>query len=404
MKPKYPVLVALAALILVFGAMAAFQDKPNKVVGSASIYNWPMLGHDAAHNSHSNSSAPDNDNVLWSYKPDLKGNAEFDIRGLVFENNVLYFTFGRLVYAINSLDKKVLWTVDFGEETDGLTVSDAKVFAVAGKTLRVLDAETKNSLWDYSTGGDITAPVIENNVVYFGSKDSHLYAVGTDGTFIWKHKTYGEIHSVPAIANGRVCFGSENPDFSVYCLNATTGSVLWRHTFYRKEGVAGGMFHAPPAIYGNLVLIGEEGGDRGIRISGAKITPSPSKFYAFDADTGNIAWDFVASDWIVTVPAVAYGKVYFSTKWAGDVYALNVSDGRLVWKSKGNSAPVVANGKVFVGSADEIYSYDADNGRLVWSHTTGDVPEHLIIGGERLYAGFTGENTIQNQIIAFGSR
>lgn len=400
MKPSFLATALLGAAIILVLAMAVRQS-PASVEEPQSTHDWLMLGRDARHGGYSDSPAPGN-SILWEYAANEKGNTEPDVRGIVLKDNVIYFAFDRFVRAIGAQDKKELWTAAISAETAGLAAVDDMIFVSAGKRLVALDSSNGNRLWAYDTGGDLTAPAISNGIIYAGSKDKNLYALKTDGTLAWKSETYGEIHSVPAIASGRTCFGSENPDFSVYCLNATTGETLWRHTFYVPGGFEGGMFHAPPAIYGNLVLVGEEGGKRGVRSSGAAVAPSPSKFYAFGLDTGKIVWEFVASDWIVTQSAIAYGKVFFSTKWSGETYALNVSDGNLAWKARGNSAPAVAGGAVFVGSTDAIYSYGADTGKLIWARATEDIPEHLIIGDGRLYAGFVGEDVTHNQIIAFG--
>lgn len=399
-KPAYLVAILLGASILLL-ATTVTRESPRTSATTESADDWPMLGRDARHSGYSDSVAPGN-RILWSYAANEKGNVDPDVRGLALKNNVVYFAFDRFVRAIGASDKKELWIAEVGAETGGLAAIDGMVVVSAGKSLVALDSGNGKRLWAYNSGGDLTAPAISSGIVYAGSKDNSLYAVGTNGALAWKYKTYGEIHSVPAIANGRVCFGSENPDFSVYCLNSTTGEALWRHTFYRKEYFEGGMFHAPPAMIGNRVLIGEEGGKRGVRPSGVPVPPSSSKFYAFDAETGNISWEFVAPDWIVTAPAVAYGKVFFSTKWGGDVYALNVSDGSLVWKAGGNSAPIVAGGSVFVGSAGAIYSVDADTGKLLWKHETEGTADHLAIGNGVLYAGFAGGDIIRNQITGLG--
>ncbi len=398
-KPVYPVAILLGAAIILLAAIF-MRESPGTSAVTESAQDWFMLGRDARHSGYSDSAAPGN-RVLWVYAPNMKGNIDPDVRGVVLKNNVVYFAFDRFVRAIGAPDKKDLWIAEVGAETGGVAVIDGIVAVSAEKSLVALDSGNGKKLWAYNTGGDLTAPAISNGIIFTGSKDNHLYAVGTDGTLIWKYKTYGEIHSVPAIASGRVCFGSENPDFSVYCLNSTTGEALWRHTFYRKDYFEGGIFHAPPAMTGNLVLIGEEGGKRGVRPSGVSVSPSLSKFYAFDAETGNISWEFSASDWVVTAPAVAYGKVFFSTRWAGEMYALNVSDGSLVWKSKGNSAPVVAGGSVFVGSAGAIYSFDAGTGKLLWEHETEDMADQLAIGNGILYAGFAGGDVMHSQITGF---
>ena len=385
------------------------QKPPEKIT---STYNWLMLGHDSEHSSFSNSTAPNDNNIFFAYNADLSGlkekNIEKDVNGLVFEHNRLYYLFDKFVYALDIPTGNMVWYSDMGELATGIAgiaIANNILFVSAGKKLSALNIDTGNKLWDYETSGEITPPVVSDKI-YFGSKDYYLYAIKTDGKLAWKFKVNSEIHSVPSVSNGKVCFGTENVDFSVYCLDANTGKLLWRHTFSTTSatGGEGGMFHAAPAIYNNIVFIGEEGGKRGIRTSGVQTQPAPSSFYALDINTGDIIWDFKASDWIVTVPAIGYGKVYFTT-WDENTYAVNMADGKLIWKAKGRSTPAVADGKVFVGSSDTIYSYDASTGKELWKYQSEDIPSFLVVGDGKLYASFTAEDVVKKyQIVGFGKK
>src|SRR3989338_4673393 len=64
------------------------QKPPEKIT---SIYNWLMLGHDPEHNSFSDSTAPNDNNLFFSYNADLPGleekGVEKDVNSLVFEHN-----------------------------------------------------------------------------------------------------------------------------------------------------------------------------------------------------------------------------------------------------------------------------------------------------------------------------
>ena len=382
------------------------QKPPEKIM---STHNWLMLGHDPEHNSFSDSTAPNDNNIFFSYNADLprleeKG-VEKDVNSLVFEHNRLYYLFDKFVYALDIPTGNMVWYSDMGELATGIAIANNILFVSAGKKLSALNIDTGNKLWDYETSGEITPPVVSDKI-YFGSKDYYLYAIKTDGKLAWKFKVNSEIHSVPSVSNGKVCFGTENVDFSVYCLDANTGKLLWRHTFSTTSatGGEGGMFHAAPAIYNNIVFIGEEGGKRGIRTSGVQTQPAPSSFYALNINTGDIIWDFKASDWIVTVPAIGYGKVYFTT-WDENTYAVNMADGKLIWKAKGRSTPAVADGKVFVGSSDTIYSYDASTGKELWKYQSEDIPSFLVVGDGKLYASFTAEDVVKKyQIVGFGKK
>ncbi len=395
-------MACIALLLIVFVGCIMPQNTPlqQREAKPASVNDWPMFAHDSVHSSYSNSTAPGSNAVLLAKSVEVRGgNVENDVHGLVYLSGDVYFSFGTFVYAID-VNGTELWHADLSDEAGELAVFEDKLL-VGGETgLHALSVRDGKKLWVFNAR-QTTAPTIANSIIYFGSKDKNLYAVDFDGRLIWNFEARGEIHSHPAVDANRVCFGAENPDFSVYCLNASTGRLLWRHEF--PHALGGGMFHAPPTIFEDKLFIGEEGGKRGVRQSGVPVQPQPSNFYALNISNGEIIWSFQASDWIVNAPAIAYSKVFFSS-WDENFYALNIADGSLAWKAKGSASPAAADEKVFVGSAETktIYAYNVDDGRTVWSYQAPDMPAHLIIGNGKLIVGFTAEDVTKNQIVIFG--
>ena len=70
------------------------------------------------------------------------------------------------------------------------------------------------------------------------------------GDFLWKFDTSHFIYSAPAIADGKVFFGS--CDNKIYCLDADNGNQIWSHN-------TGSMVESSPAIYEGKVFIGSSG-------------------------------------------------------------------------------------------------------------------------------------------------
>ena len=77
--------------------------------------------------------------------------------------------------------------------------------------------------WKFSTNGAvISSPSVVDGIVYFGSQDKNIYAVGAwSGNLIWKFTTQGAIESSPAVADGKVYTGGD--DGYVYCLRRLHG-------------------------------------------------------------------------------------------------------------------------------------------------------------------------------------
>ena len=88
------------------------------------------------------------------------------------------------------------------------------------------------------------------------------------------------------------------------------------------------------------------------------------RFYAFDAATGNILWQFKANGPISGSPTVMAGRVYFATL-KGTTYALDATTGSLDWTFRdGKYSPVVADkNRVYLVGYTRIYGLDERRGK-----------------------------------------
>ena len=157
----------------------------------------------------------------------------------------------------------------------------------------------------------------------------------------WTYITDDAVTADPVVANGRVYITSW--DGYLYALDAGTGSLFWKF----PDGE-----HFTPAVADGVVYV-----------SGL-VLPS-SYLYALDANSGSLLWSYPSG---ATSPAVANGVVYIGS--ADQVCALDAHTGALLWsyQTAGQTwaAPAVANGVVYVG-ADKLYALNASTGALLWS-------------------------------------
>ena len=232
--------------------------------------------------------------------------------------------------------------------------------------------------WNFTTNGSvISSPSVANGIVYVGSQDKNIYAIGAySGNLIWKFTTQDAIESSPAIANGKVYTGGD--DGYVYCLDAYTGAFIW------KTFVNGDL----PYTYGSFVLKSSP------VVSGGKvyIGSLDGYLYALDANNGGIVWRVKTDGQIESSPAVADGAVYFTAEepTAGALYKLDANSGALIWKQQlpyeyqftGGTemlgSPSVADGMVFASSdLRSYYGIDAATGDFVWNFTDPDAMEFI---------------------------
>jgi len=116
-----------------------------------------------------------------------------------------------------------------------------------------------------------------------------------------------------------------------------------------------------PAVDGWRIFRGDEG------LTGA----SPGKL----GDKPELLWKFKTGGPVKSSPVIAGGRVFVGSD-DGNVYALALADGARLWAFKTHdaveAAPLAAGGLIYVGSADaNFYCLDAD-GKLRWKFKTGD--------------------------------
>lgn len=236
-------------------------------------------------------------------------------------------------------------------------------------------------VWKFKTAGRvISSPVVSDGVVYVGSTDGSMYALGqNDGTVKWKFATRGPVLSTAAVANGLVYFGSV--DGNIYAVDAATGKERWRFATkgerrFTAPGIHGAIpktermpdpfdvFMSSPAIVGGTLYVGS--GDQNV--------------YALDAATGSVKWTFPTGDVVHASPAVSNGVVYVGS-WDRNVYAIDAASGKERWRyTTGNdtviynqvgiaSSAAVTGGAVYVGGRDgKFHVIDAATGQEKWVH------------------------------------
>jgi outer membrane protein assembly factor BamB len=160
-------------------------------------------------------------------------------------------------------------------------------------------------------------------------------------------------YAVDAGGNGRILFGTSNPDQSVYSLSALTGKEVWRYKTTTAHGdydIGSGVTISPPGVNG-------------------------------------------FADGVAYVPAKD-----------GYVYALNLTTGKLLWQFNMNadahvseeslSTAALDGVNLVLGCTTGIYDLNAVTGRKIWSYTTPGASE--VISSPAI-AGLAGQ-----EVVAFG--
>lgn len=158
----------------------------------------------------------------------------------------------------------------------------------------------------------------------------------------WQFTTGGDVSATPAVDDTAVYI----PDWAgnLFAIDRNTGTLLWSHQIVDYTGVAGDYARATPAVAGNRIIFGDQGGKLG---AGARVM-------AVDKSTGNLLWvtqvesmpyGMITQSAVVDGNTVYVGVASFEEVIAaldptyvccverGSVVALNAKTGRILWKT-----------------------------------------------------------------------
>jgi outer membrane protein assembly factor BamB len=162
----------------------------------------------------------------------------------------------------------------------------------------------------------------------------------------------GSFFSKPVVWHGKVYIGSSG-DGQMQALDAATGATLW------VGPGQGSFFNTSPAVRHGLVF------------ANAFVSP----FLAYDAETGEIAWNSGLDGSRGSPTLQGQGRTLYFCDSKGTLHALDVETGAEIWsrESDGSNvgqAPVVLNGRVFQmksTSGSGLTAYDAQTGQRLWN-------------------------------------
>lgn len=291
-------------------------------------------------------------------------------------------TSGGLFSAISLKDGTFVWTFVAGRPIFGgaLVAADAIYVVCDNGFLFKLDRKTGKETWRYDLGDaraarvlphqvvansgdsdfDVTAskPLLVDGVLYVGSGDGSLHAVGAaDGKQIWRFEAGDRIRTDPVVDGARVVCGSL--DGNVYAVDRQTGKELWKKATY-------GPVTSSPAIVGGKVIVGNRNG----------------LLAALDPATGEVVWKMTL--WGSAVESSAAegdaGQFYIGSSDLRRVSLMDSKDGRVVWRTDvfgwAWARPCVTEKVVYVSAigvdpyeirhVGSLTALDRASGKMVW--------------------------------------
>lgn len=211
-----------------------------------------------------------------------------------------------------ALKGKIKWTFAAADviHSSPAVVDGIVYFGSRDRHLYAVDAETGVQKWSFATGSWVeSSPVVVGGVVYFGCNDSKIYALDAKtGAKIWEFAATYAVRSSPAVADGVLYIGTD--DHHLYALDAATGEQKWRKA-------TDNLIISAPAVSQGIVAVGCADGI----------------LYTFNASNGQPRLQYDAFSAINGSPAIRDGVAYF-VDLGGHFNALDISGKNWVWENK----------------------------------------------------------------------
>jgi outer membrane protein assembly factor BamB len=224
----------------------------------------------------------------------------------------------------------------------------------ASQSFYALKAETGQVVWSFPTLDPVSSSAAVAGEIVFFTDFGQLYAVDLKaGTERWQFAPQDEslARLFAPVVNGEQLITSSGS--TVYALSAQTGQLLWQREI--------------PS--GNLIPAGASGEQVYVKTT--------DQLYTLDRASGAVLWSFEATNF-VSLPAITEEHLYVVTRAGGQAQlrALDRSNGQEIWQivdeRLSNTAPVIANGQVYVRTVDgRVLIYEAEKvERLSWRRIT----------------------------------
>ncbi|HUL59502.1 MAG TPA: PQQ-binding-like beta-propeller repeat protein [Anaeromyxobacteraceae bacterium] len=251
-------------------------------------------------------------------------------------------------------------------------VSPKTGVVIAGTRDGWLHALRKNGsvAWEFQAAGAFSGqPRVDDDAVYVGSDDGHLYALdAASGMQRWHYDAKEELGTRPAVADGTVYVASMED--TIFAVDARTGAWKWHHRRERHEGFT---------VRGAASVIAEGGVVYGAFSDGFAA--------ALDGATGKPRWErqiAPSGDYLDVDSIQLEGGRLFAAAYSGAVVAVDAATGKPVWQHVSKEVTRVSVGRGFVVAVtpSTVEALSPADGSVVWTTPLDGTP-----AGEPVIAG-----------------
>ncbi|NQZ82163.1 MAG: outer membrane protein assembly factor BamB [Colwellia sp.] len=314
-----------------------------------------------------------------------------------------------LVKINSQFTPKVLWEKSVGDGVDDYfsrikpIVAYDKVYSTSrnGDTL-AFDLETGKQVWkvdlsnidngrsffDSSKPALISGgPVAGINKIFLGSENGEVFALDAEnGSLSWQGKVKGEIIAAPGIDSGILVVNSASGIMKAF--NATNGEELWSIEQDIPALTLRGI--SSPAVASGGVIVGSADGSVSVYLL-------DSGQQGWSAEVGEATGSTELERVIdIDSPPLVFGDKVYIVSARGNLIALDLRSGRVLWKRQYSSYRELAisgNNIYLTDVKGHVYAIDRLNGLEKWSQlalTNRNVTGPAAVGNYVVVGDFEG--------------
>lgn len=259
------------------------------------------------------------------------------------------------VVALSRVTGMRVWKRDIESKWPPLVLGDA-LFLVASDEIHSLDAATGAERWRMPFDHQVTAPLAATDSAIITVADNGLVTViaADSGQMIWMRELGAVSKFAPAVDGMRAIFALE--DSRVVALSLMDGTVDWEQQLDGKVN--------QPSFVRDRVFVGT----------------NTNLLYAFDNDTGRLAWRWKTGGDVIGTSGDTRGGAYYASL-DNVLRAVNRGNGNQRWIKEIPTRPLLppqtfgyGDGKVYeeivvlTGATSEIDAFAAKTGMLVGTY------------------------------------
>jgi eukaryotic-like serine/threonine-protein kinase len=264
---------------------------------------------------------------IWKYPTD----GGIVSKPVVHDDNIYFGSEDKRIHVVYARSGKMIWTYyTNGEVRSSPHISEGHVFIGSDDGhLYAINGLVGRKVWEINIGAPVrSTPLVHNDLIYFGSESGEFFCTDLGGTIKWRFKAKRAITSSASITQNIVFFGSM--DSTLYALDAKTGWVIWRYRLGKPT-------ISTPFIVENYLFTGASSGDItciDIRTSKEvwhystdhQVTGSPIVFkdslycgsvdghlYSLEYRTGRLRWKFRTEGPITGTPIAVDETIYIGS-------------------------------------------------------------------------------------------